>query len=124
MPRFGEKRFMNLVGREPNHSKLTIRQLMRYQGDLSEPITLDHFRPWLKPASDIAEVWLLSAKEYFARKNHFESFRSAFVERVGSYRLIIACEEEQLSGRSNYVLRKLPKPVSYTHLTLPTTSRV
>ncbi len=109
VPRFGAKRFINLVGREPRHSKLTIRQLMRYGGAQSDPITLDHFRPWPRPASDVAEIWLLPAQEYFSHKAQFARFNHVLVERVGSYRLIIACDVEQLQGRANYLLRKLPK---------------
>lgn len=109
VPRFGKKRFEKLVGRSPRRLKGNLRQLMRIGHHDSSPICLRHFQPWSRPASGIAEIWLIPSREFFDKEAYFESFRFLVVERVGSYRLVLACEEDELQGRASYLLKILPR---------------
>jgi len=109
VPRFGAKRFENLVGRKPHSNKLKLRQLFRIDSASNQPITTADFCPWMRPASGIRELWLIHKSEYFSAKQSLLAKGHLIVERVGSYRLVFVCESENLKGRSNYIIRKLPK---------------
>lgn len=109
VPKFGVKRFANLVGRQPQHTKLKLRQLLRIDSAAVAPISTEDFRPWSRPASGIRELWLLDKSEFHSSKRTLESKGHLIVERIGSFRLIFVCDSESLKGRSNYIIRKLPK---------------
>jgi hypothetical protein len=109
VPLFGAKRFEKLVGRPPAQSKLTVRQIMRFETEQSQPLTLRQFQPWLRPAPGIGAIWLIPAQDYHRKKESFANFPNVVVESVGSYRLVFLCEEAELKGRSKYLIRHLPK---------------
>lgn len=106
---FGAKRFEKLVGRAPIQKKTSLHQLMRVESKTFGPITLAHFNPWRRPAPGIDAIWLIPAREYYQQKSTFSQSAKVIVESVGSYRLVFLCDAIEFKGRSNYIIRRLPK---------------